>query len=280
MPHTSASSTNVIHVAGIVIFAALLGQSTPALSDDTWTPMAMTNNGDVYFTNLAALKKIGNPPSLVSGEFVHLSNGKGSPRWTWEFSCNDQQVKPHFGQYIDISRETGTMRRGLLDGLCGYKEYDGSWFLAHAEITDTPKKEVTRYWFFDASTIRRNDEIFEDGITLRMRTGSIPVNQSPDYFNVGAGDAHFSCSIDRVQMGLSPIDFAKTSYFSKFRDFICRGYFPINAPVQAAHSIQKVEKIEAGPEAETMESAKTKCAELGFKRGTEKFGACVLKVMK
>jgi hypothetical protein len=54
----------------------------------------------------------------------------------------------------------------------------------------------------------------------------------------------------------------------------------INSKMKALDNEASVSKSTASSNTASMEQAKGKCIELGFKAGTESFGQCVLKMAK
>jgi hypothetical protein len=69
-----------------------------------------------------------------------------------------------------------------------------------------------------------------------------------------------------------------------YQRYECRG--PINPPdlrradVVPTPSQPQYQNASPATNSSTIDSASAKCAELGFKKGTEKFGDCVLKISK
>lgn len=262
-------------IIGLFIFtaSASFAKSLP----DGWSIINAGADGKKYMINLKELNIIGSPPQIILFPFIELGS---SAYRLWELHCNQKTIKDN-GIFRSIANEGTTVRKIIFDGMCGLKYDNKSWTLVGA-IFDQSFSTLQAYVFIDLENIQRVNSPFEGVkanilITGWNTSGFAPLQQEEmvsDCINVGRRATRLvnTGSDFSLQDNAMP-----NSVSHSIGHLVCGNQ--VRVKDESVKPIINTESLPQNFESQ-IEKSKLQCESLGFKKGTEKFGDCVLKLSK
>lgn len=138
----------------------------PTLSDG-WTFVHMDVNKKTFSINLRNFTVSSTFPRTVSFPFFH----SGSATYdNWEVDCGSKQIKMN-NLIVSVRSETTTVRRQILDGVCGVQSAGVTWVLVGASLN--PATALLReFYLIDFSSLERTWEPFQ-GVLATLSHGSL-----------------------------------------------------------------------------------------------------------
>lgn len=239
-----------------------------------WSNVAVGESGSVFSYHSHSIIKDAWPPTTVSVKIASTKDGKSKGFQQWEFRCPQQEVKIDNGNFISVASDANSIRKTLLIGFCGINQADGQWFLVGA-LLDKNSGLLT-YLFLDANSISRVDKPVPNGVAFKYSTGRLELTRPPYWNPVGPitlvmdcnNSGRFFASDTTKSQGFEEMTAVLNTVPRAMNHLVCSGYYPI-----------VISNNQNSP-AINIDSAKSKCQELGFKQGTEPFGKCVLQLSK
>lgn len=258
----------------------------------TWVPIAVDgSNFNSYLTELNLYEKQGDG-SIVSPIFMQDKNGKQVTNVGWtRFSCSDDNL-------IDL----GGYKNGAFDKnellpeshlghqiryfFCPTKNDDGKRYMVSYASFDKDKKLYGWWgWSIDDLEKQEVDKYVYNAIwyNLTIKDKKIVILKS--------AKIEINCSDKTVFSPHENKKYSSNSNEAKHLRFFVNTACGVNGVlskaefenIKTAPMVNNENKLTSSPSINkklSIEEAKEKCKELGFKDKTEKFGSCVLELIK
>jgi hypothetical protein len=266
---------NLLNLVGLITL--LIGINVAQGQTQNWAGMGLYSNGSIQAYNSKSLTKIGWPPQTVTIQ-THILDTAGNfqQEVLKNYDCNKRLVQIN-NQPAALSSDPQEIE--MLHGLCGINQKDGYWFLVGA----TKAQSGYMRWYADASSIKKVNTPIAEGTSIRvMNGGKFDVSNQPllKFNEANVGEIVLNCNEknnfylkgNNLNTNFETHNLRINSVPMALHDLVCGGYFITNKS-----AIGMAKKSEDKP---IIDMAKEKCAELGFKQGSEKFGKCVLQLTK
>lgn len=264
----------MINIIRTLVVCALL-LSTKAFGQP-FLPLAATDtSGNSFYVDLNSIVRQGYPPtSATLTSFANTASTPGSSK----YNCYDTSTSETLWNNVWTTAGPMSVSHILGNFACGINTSDGLWF-ASALIDE---KNVL-YLYFNGDTLEVVGPMTVDGVKL---PNAIKVTTKVAGFNVN-GIVNYQAPTDSFidcgpEGGTHFIMTERSGVLKSYklaglnaqyvRYAICGGYFPIRVKSLAAPAQNNRNS--------SLDTAKDKCEELGFRKGTEKFGECVLTLSK
>lgn len=266
---------------GFVLISCLSQQAIPQNLGNPWVPINVASNNSTFFFHAGTTKFFSFPPSLVSFNLLKVADGKASTYDRVEASCNNAEVKVNESGFVAIGSQNSVMHL-ILRALCGFATEDGYWIGLGADTQGARKNLV---YFVNVRSITRVVEPFS-GYSAQGTLGSWKGGQWPP-FEISPHKAQwfYTCEPPYQYVGKQPLEESlkpaitvpHETPLGGMLSILCSGQFPV---IQSeVNNLPDVKKDE-GVDSTSLEDAKTKCKDLGFKPASEKFGDCVLRLSR
>jgi hypothetical protein len=266
---------------------AMLVESTAAISNPVgnWLTIGKTVDKD-YVYHGGSLIKSDMPPTIVSAKLYYIQDGKPNPWYEHEFNCTNETIKiPQLDQTISVKSETNSIRKMWLKGFCGIRQADGYWFLVGSAQKIGPSGDFSGWIFLDAASLRKTNSPFSNGLSFRLSYGSFELTRQTNIdHSLALYDVHIDCKNPEklfYNLTSSPNTthevwkISENDVSGTVSRLACN-YFPVS-------QVQRLQAENIGDKdtvSQSLENAKSKCTELGYESGTEKYGQCVLKLSR
>jgi hypothetical protein len=249
-----------------------------------WVPIAASNEGfTAFFYQAEGIRFFGTPPQVVKFHLTMVKDQKMSTADLYEAICGSKTITINNSAPVSVAAES-SVRRLILESLCGFSDENGRWLGLVAKLEE--KTTSVFYWFLDISSLRKTSNPFQ-GYSIR----AVPAAADPSasktftYQPSSIQEWVYSClSPPRLVFKAvhseswqpeNPVE--RLSALGGVIRVLCSGQFPV---AEQAAPINVNRLSDRSTNSLTMEDAKLKCKELGFKIGSENFGSCVLKLSK
>jgi len=138
----------------------------PTLSDG-WSVVHTDVNKKAFSINLRNFSVSSTFPRTVSFPFFQ----SGSANYdNWEVYCGSKQIKVN-NLIVSVGSETNTVRRQILDGVCGVHSAGVTWVLVGASL-DSATALVREFYLIDFSSLERTWEPFQ-GVLATLSHASL-----------------------------------------------------------------------------------------------------------
>lgn len=251
-----------------------------------WIPIAHSVEGNWFYYHAETIKFIGMPPNVVTFNLVSCKEGKCTTSYSrYEAICGSRSITVNNSEPKSVLSGT-TIESIIVDAFCGRADPNGYWVTLFA-VPDKDNK-FTGWWLFNLQSLKKTEQPFH-GLTLQMATANIwkaPASAvSFPYLDNSLSEYVVSClnpsravhkKIDAENFSPEIIVQPSTPLWG-LTQVLCSGQFPMAEQVPA-QLIEPPKDTSSG--SLSVDKAKQKCMELGFKSGSENFGSCVLKLSK
>ena len=254
-----------------------------------WLPVASNTEGALFSYHPETVRFFNMPPTLISLNILSTDKtGKASSNYNRaEITCSPRQYKQDNSSFLSVESEVSTVRRVIVDSLCGFPMFGGYWIAMSMNLVQRFPAAYSYHWLFDVASLTKTDFPFP-GVAVRVATANYNSGQSPPFsLHPGFFKTVFSCEnpkrysfTQRDKEEFAPaVQPAIDSHAMGWITLLCSGQFPISErpskpPTDSINQIPEPKPLTA------LDDSKRVCGELGFKAGTEKFGECVLKLSR
>jgi hypothetical protein len=255
----------------LVVCSMLL--SIKAFGQPLIPPASNDQAGNMFYVDLNSIERQGYPPATAS--LTYLANNTAAVGKS-RYNCYDTSTSEYWNINSWETTGRGSVNHVLGNFACGVNTADGLWF---AIIL---MNENLEHLYFNGDTLEAVGPLTVDGVKL---PNAIKVTLRNGNFNNGdvnfgvpnnafidcgpAGDTHFV----NTEPGRTMKGYKLAGLNMQYVHFaICGGYFPIRVKSSAPPAQDNPSN--------SLDKAKDQCEELGFQKGTEKFGECVLTLSK
>lgn len=244
---------------------------------DGWSIINAGADGKKFMINLKELTVIGSPPQIISFPFLEL----GSPNYrSWELHCNKKKIKDN-GIFRSIAREKNTVRRIILDGMCGLNYDNRHWTLVAAGF-DANFTILQSHIFIDLQSISRVNFPFSGLMTEILVTGwndsdFVPYHSEQIIADCNNKARYASRLINEGQDFTVLENAVPNSTAHSVNLMLCSNRFQVR---DSYESRKQGSQITPSNLESIIEKSMSQCETLGFIKGTERFGDCVLKLSK
>ncbi len=256
-----------------------LASSTSAqtLSEDGWARIAVDSESQWSF-HTKSIKFDAIPPTVVS---VNIRRQIDKNQRPFEFLCREQRVRIN-GVPVSLVTETNTMRRLFYDGFCGMEYEGGFWILIGSTSPKGEPLKLSNYIFADLRSTYTIEKPFFGRATRLLRMN---YNQSkfPRFTPVMGDEIAVDCSnpTRSAYRGPSASDFSVSestvnSLSHSWSFLFCSSGWPVSAVNLQARSQPKAVPPPDKGNISSFQDVLKYCEDSGHKRGTEKFGECVM----
>jgi len=248
---------------------------------DGWSPTIKTaKSGKWTSIHLPSIKIVGTPTSVVALSIVDPDIGGAVPM---EFHCADERVNDR-GIWRSIADDQpNSIRRIVFNTFCRFSHEGKRWRLIGG-LENLETKQQTGIVLVDADNPTLVETPFAGvGVTFVQagwtNEGVITVN--------GTGEIVFDCS-DRSRSAnkyanaaeFTPVNSALNTMLHSANIMFCSLPLTGKVPPTQRSATNTTEGKGGKSQDRSIGDASKTCSDLGFKKGTEKFGECVLKFSK
>lgn len=247
------------------------------LDTEKWQYYIGGAQGGAIFYNYESLKRENFPPTIITAKVLQETPNKPTYHFDWEMRCTTKELKISSAPIISTASDTTSLRRLLLEGLCGINNEEGLWFLvSHLR---------SGFYGINSNTLKK---ISNDQYSYISSFVHVDANNQFKLTSAVAKDENIINCSDRSKAQVRPagsndpmkdIDLPKSSIGRTIAHLVCSNYIQTsNLSLQSSNDFNNTQS--SFKENKSIESAKQTCLELGFKDKTEKFAECVLKISR
>lgn len=251
--------------------------SAQTLSEDGWARIAVDSESQWSF-HTKSIKFDAIPPSVVSVNIRRQIDNNHRP---FEFRCREQRVRIN-GVPVSLVSETNTIRRILYDGFCGMEYEGGFWVLIGSTFPKGEPLKLSSYIFADLRSTYAIEKPFPGRATRLLRM-NYDQSKSPRFIPVMGDEIAVDCASPTrtAYRGPSASDFSvfesPVNTLSHSWNFLfCSSGWPVSPVASQARGHPKTIPPPDKSNISSFQDVLRYCEESGHKRGTEKFGECVM----
>jgi len=247
------------------------------LSEDGWARIAVDSESQWSF-HTKSIKFDAIPPTVIS---VNIRRQIDKNHRPFEFRCREQRVRIN-GVPVSLVSETNTIRRILYDGFCGMEYEGGFWILIGSTFPKGEPLKLSNYIFADLRSTYAIEKPFPGRATRLLRM-NYDQSKLPRFIPVMGDEIAVDCASPTrsAYRGPSASDFSvfesPVNTLSHSWSFLfCSSGWPVSAVNSQARSQLKAVSPPDKGNISSFQDVLKYCEDSGHKRGTEKFGECVM----
>lgn len=251
--------------------------SAQTLSEDGWARIAVDSESQWSF-HTKSIKFDAIPPSVVSANIRRQIDKNHRP---FEFRCREQRVMIN-GVPVSLASETNTIRRILYDGFCGMEYEGGFWILIGSTFPKGEPLKLSNYIFADLRSTYTIEKPFPGRATRLLRM-NYDQSKLPRFIPVMGDEIAVDCASPTrsAYRGPSASDFsvfesAVNTLPHSWSFLFCSREWPVSSISSQARGQPKAISPSDRSNISSFQDVLKYCEESGHKRGTEKFGECVM----
>jgi len=243
------------------------------------------NKGLKLYYDVYNIKVEKNPTYLIKTKILTLATDNTRTESEYEINCNSGGLKVDGVEVLNSNPPNVGHR--IRQFLCGSEQKHSTWL--YAFLLPVNNDGAARYYFLNSENLQKVlisiDGNKVEGIRMTYGQGTFD-NQG--LFNINVLDETiFNCTEEVIyekvnnKYTANKIESIFGSGLMGTRHNICKGIYSNLVKQNVLSLLDDAKPIKANiPEISRIDSAKSKCTELGFKSGTEGFGKCVLQLSK
>lgn len=268
----------------LAVFGMLISLPANAQEFNGYSWIMSNNKGLKLYYNVFNIIVEKNPTYLIKTKILMLATDNTRTESEFEINCDTGGLKVN-GEEVLNSNPPNVGHR-IRQLLCGSKQQFSTWF--YAFLLPVNNDGGARWYFLNSENLQKIlitvNGIKKEGIRMTYGQGTFNNDES---FNVdNLGETIISCT-EEIIYEKSNNEYTSNKIESGFgsalmgtRYNICNGIYSNLVKQNVISAIDPVKQIKNTPQTNSIDSAKSKCVELGFKAGTEGFGKCVLQLSK
>lgn len=247
------------------------------LDTEKWQYYIGGVEGGSLFYNYESLKRENFPPTIITAKVLQETPNKPTYHFDWEMRCQTKELKISSRQTISIASDTTSLRRLLLEGLCGINNDEGLWFL----VSHLPNG----FYGINSNTLKK---ISNDQYSYISSFVHVDANNQFKLTSAAVKDENIINCSDRSRAQIRAagsndpmkyIELPKSAIGRTITHLVCSNYIQASNFLLQSNNDSNITQPNF-KENNSIESAKHTCLELGFKEKTEKFAECVLKISR
>ena len=247
-----------------------------------WVPIASgAVDGTVFYYHAEGIRFFGMPPQVVKLHIVSVKDQKMSAADQYEAICGNKSIIINNSAPLSVASEN-SVRRLILESVCGFSDGDGRWLglWAWKDLKDN----AFGTWFFDITSIRKTSNPFlGQRVRAVLAAANLAVSDPFTYQTSSIIEWVYRCDTPRRLVYKSAhadifqpeTAVAPLGQLDGVIRILCSGHFQV---AEMATPTNLNRSSDRSTNSLTIEDAKLKCSELGFKPGSENYGDCVLKL--
>lgn len=256
----------------IVLNTHTIAQPLP----EGWSRYAIGTDGKEFAVNLKTIKITEVPPSKITANIWEL----GQKNYlTWEIHCKEESIKT-LGITHSIRSEQATVRRQILDGLCGFNYENAFWLQIGSTLLDNDPKKLRSFVFFNTKNLRETTTPFR-GISVDYIETTFDGKSTPRYTPFGRGELVLDCENPAryaIRWATSNAFSIKSNASANTLAHSANTMFCgkiLGRAIEITNARENPRPDQDTKSAHTELENRIKCTALGYNEGTEPYKRCI-----